>query len=83
MRLLTHVYSIFALTSSQTSKAQMFSKCKIPKASNSNVHLQMVLHGYLTPRSYSALGNTTNSQKYLCTFQVFIDATKIMNVWSQ
>ena len=32
------------------------------------------------PRSYSALGNTTNSQKHHGTFQVFIDAT---NVWSQ
>ena len=25
----------------------------------------------------------TNSQKYLCTFQLFIDATKITNFWSQ
>ena len=25
----------------------------------------------------------TNSQKYLRTFQLFIDATKITNVWSQ
>ena len=39
-----------------------------------------------TASSYSALGNTrilTNSQKYLCTFQLFIGATKITNVWSQ
>ena len=25
----------------------------------------------------------TNSHKYLCTFQLFIDATKITNFWSQ
>ena len=24
----------------------------------------------------------TNSQKYLCTFQLFIDATKITKLWS-
>ena len=61
----------------------MFSECKIPRAWNANIHLQMVPHWYLSPRSYSALGNTTNSQECLCTFQVFIDATKITNVWSQ
>ena len=71
------------VTSSQTPKAQMLSECKIPRAWNANIHLQMVPHRYLSPSSYSALRNTTNSQKYLCTFQVFIDATKITDVWSQ
>ena len=40
----------------------------------------------LALRSYSALGNTrtpTNSQKYLYTFQLFTDASKITNFWSQ
>ena len=41
----------------------MFSECKIPRAWNTNIHLQMVL------------GNTTNSQKHHGTFEVFIDAT--------
>ena len=43
----------------QTLKAQMFSECKISRASSTNIHLQMIPLMYLPPpRSYSALGNT-------------------------
>ena len=57
----------------------MFRECKIHKAWTTNIHLQLLA-------TCSALGNTrilTNLQKYLCTFQLFIVATKIRNFWSQ
>ena len=45
-----HYSCYFALTSSQTSKSQMFSECKIPRAWNTNIHLRMVPYiMYLTP----------------------------------
>ena len=43
---------------SQTPKAQMFVESKIPRAWTANIHLQMIPHMYLSPRSYSAQGNT-------------------------
>ena len=46
-----HYSCYFALTSSQTPKAQWFSECKIYRAWNTNIHLQMVPHiMYLTPK---------------------------------
>ena len=41
---------------------------------------------YMSPQSYCALGNTkflSNAQRYICTFQLVIDVTKITNFWSQ
>ena len=49
----------------------MFIECKISKAWTTNIHF--------TDGTMYVL----DQQKYLCTFQVFIDATKITNVWSQ
>jgi len=64
-----------------------FTKCKISSAWTTNIHLEMISHVYLAPRSYSALygiqKSLTNSQKYLGTFHMFIHATKITNFWSQ
>lgn len=69
------------VTNVASSKLPGHSYCKIPRAWTADIHPQIILHipkkisesphMYLSPRGYSAVGNTTictNSQKYPCTF---------------
>ena len=64
----------------------MFSKCKISRAWTTNIHLQMLPHVYLGPRSHSALGNArmlNKLTKVSHTLLLFIHATRITHFWSQ
>ena len=63
----------------QTPKAQVFSECKIPRAWTTNIHLQTTCV-HVPQYSYTILQGIqeflTKSREYLCTFQLFIDATR-------
>ena len=56
----------------QTPKAQVFSECKIPRVYRP--HVCMSPQKLQSSRQYKNF--LTNSRKYLCTFQLFIDATR-------